>query len=84
MVYITGYDALFAGTKKNRPPINENSKVLIIGASGGTGQPGNLLEPLDDFILTKQASPFTIFLSRAPSIKEFFFQGVPNGILGRT
>jgi len=40
VVYITGYDALFAGTKKNRPPINENSKVLIIGASGGTGQPG--------------------------------------------
>ena len=40
-----------------------NSKVLIIGASGGTGQPGNLLEPLDAFILTKQASPFTIFFS---------------------
>ena len=40
-IAFTGYDALFAGTKKNRPPINENSKVLIIGASGGTGTPGN-------------------------------------------
>ena len=56
VVYTTGYDALFAGTKKNRPPINENSKVLIIGASGGTGTPGNFFQienwPLDDFILT--------------------------------
>ena len=40
VVYVTGYDALFAGSVKERPPVNEDSKVLIIGASGGTGIPG--------------------------------------------
>jgi len=41
VTYLTGYDALFAGTtKKNRPAIGKESKVLIIGASGGTGIAG--------------------------------------------
>ncbi len=41
VTYLTGYDGLFAQTtKKNRAPINSESKVLIIGASGGTGIAG--------------------------------------------
>lgn len=41
VTYVTSYDALFAETiKKDRPPITKDTKVLIIGAAGGTGISG--------------------------------------------
>uniref|UniRef100_A0A6U6MWF2 Enoyl reductase (ER) domain-containing protein n=1 Tax=Zooxanthella nutricula TaxID=1333877 RepID=A0A6U6MWF2_9DINO len=37
VAYMTSYDAIFAGTTVGRPPVGENTRVLIIGGSGGTG-----------------------------------------------